>query len=366
MLHWKSLVSLGAVVASSSLAVAAPGKPLPAAQHQPPVAMDATRLWVNLVSRSDSGYGAHAKLRVMGVTSKTDRVRLDWKAGGKVIGTSKCSEGDYREAEKTLDVECSLEKDLKAKGAVDVDVIYSDDQADQDYLVTTLKLNVKNWKGIGPTQYWGIIPDDLLALGWVVYSDHDAYFHRPMFGFWTTDRGLLGKKPTLRCTVNGTKLPDIEAQMESRITVESSFTQPKVQRTYAFERMQLVPKGFYWGTREAVKAKGYDISQGRFAIDNPGAWDCAVRVDGKAVRQLKFTIDDKGLFAPSELQTGSKPLPLSPDTVLVDLRIPADHTEVRVRQDALKKSVGYGLPWPDGKGVKDAQAAFPKSMGLPD
>jgi hypothetical protein len=39
---------------------------------------------------------------------------------------------------------------------------------------------------------------------------------------------------------------------------------------------------------------------------------------------------------------------------------------VRLRQDALKKSVGWGLPWPDHAKAKEAQKAFPATMGTPD
>ena len=38
-----------------------------------------------------------------------------------------------------------------------------DDQTDTEYLVTTLHVTVKSWKGIGTSQNWGILPDDLLA-----------------------------------------------------------------------------------------------------------------------------------------------------------------------------------------------------------
>jgi hypothetical protein len=32
----------------------------------------------------------------------------------------------------------------------------------------------------------------------------------------------------------------------------------------------------------------------------------------------------------------------------------------------MKKSRGYGLPWPSGAGVKAIHAAFPAKRGLPD
>jgi hypothetical protein len=75
-----------------------------------------------------------------------------------------------------------------------------------------------------------------------------------------------------------------------------------------------------------------------------------------------------GMIAPSELQSGAWALELPdfPDNhvVLVDMKIPKDNGyEVRLRQDALKRSIGWGLPWPSHPKAHAAQAAMPPSMG---
>jgi hypothetical protein len=56
-----------------------------------------------------------------------------------------------------------------------------------------------------------------------------------------------------------------------------------------------------------------------------------------------------------------------PNIVLIDMRIPADTGfDQRIRSDAMKKSAGFGLPWPEQPKVQQVQSAFPPSSGLPD
>jgi hypothetical protein len=67
------------------------------------------------------------------------------------------------------------------------------------------------------------------------------------------------------------------------------------------------------------------------------------------------------------MQKGAHPVPTMSNVVLIDMKIPADNgVEKRIRPDAMKKSIGFGLPWPDGPTVKEIQAAFPPASGLPD
>jgi hypothetical protein len=40
--------------------------------------------------------------------------------------------------------------------------------------------------------------------------------------------------------------------------------------------------------------------------------------------------------------------------------------EQRIRPEALKKGVGFGIPWPDSPRSKELQAALPPASGLPD
>jgi hypothetical protein len=352
-----------------SMAASADAKPLPAIQHQPAVVLNLPSVWINLGSFDVSGYKVNASLLVSGATSASDRLRFEWKSGGKVVGVGKC-QSQYDEKSKTLNGTCGIEDNIKAKGPIQIDVIYTDDQEDKDYLVTTLKTDVKNWKGIGKAEYWGIVPDDLLSVAFVYFANERSVFHRPLFQFWST-ANLLGREPTFRCSVDGKKLPDFTAHIDNPhgpgsgySEIESSFTNPKEHRTYSFRHFEIDP-GFHFGRKDDFG--GNDASQVRWAIDSPGKWDCFLRIDGKSVRELLFTVNDQGMIEQSEMQKGAHMVPMVPSLALVDMKIPHNNGfELRIRPEAMKKSIGFGFPWPDGPSVKEIQASFPPASGLSD
>lgn len=317
----------------------------------------------------DSGYTAQAFLRVAGATSKNDRLRFEWKSGGKPIAIGPCSTR-WHQDDQTLSGGCSLEKDVAVTGPIEIDVIYTDDQQDKDYLVATLKTEVRKWRGIGKTQYWGIVPDDLLAAAFVRHWDSSSATRTPFIQFWSSNGGLNGAA-ALRCTVDGKKLPDFEAHLDGahhgtdQSLIEASFTGPKVQRTYTFQHYQLNP-GFRFGPKTKDDEK-LTPDQVRFAADHPGAWNCMLRKDGKQLRQFLFAVEAKGMIQQSAMQTGKRAIRMLPNVSLIDMTIPADNgVEKRVRPDAMRKSIRFGIPWPDHPRVKELQAAFPPASGLPD
>jgi hypothetical protein len=363
------LVALSVLTLALAPAVAAAApRPLPADQHQPPLFLDVGSAWINAVSR-DSTYQAKAFFRVVGATSKNDRMRFEWKAGGKLIAAGACSARWYQ-AEQVLDGTCALDKDVATAGPIDVDVIYTDDQDDKEYLVATLRTEVRRWPGIGKTQYWGLVQDDLLGAAFVRSVDSSSATRVPLVQFWSTHGSLHGKA-SLRCTASGAKLPDFDARLTSanhgvpQSLIESSFTSSKLQRTYTFQHYELDP-GFRFGPK-TEEDKAYTPDQARFAADHPGAWDCMLRKDGKQLRQLMFTVDAQGRIQHSEMQRGKRPLKTPPNVVLIDMKIPADNgVEKRIRPDAMKKSLRFGVPWPEHPRAKELQAAFPPASGLPD
>jgi hypothetical protein len=356
------------IVLTSSIGHAAP-KILPADQHQPALFLDVPALWLNVVTRGSDGYGVQAFLRIGGATSKGDRVRIEWKAGGKVLGIGPCHASWYQ-GEQTLTGACTLEKDVKATGPIEIDVVYTDDQQDQDYLVATLKTEVRRWQGIGKTQFWGIVPDDLLAAAFVRHWDGTSATRAPLIQFWSTNGSLHGKV-TLRCAVDGKKLPDFDAHLDGanhgtdQSTIESSFTGPTVSRTYTFQHYELNP-GFRFGPKTKDDEE-LTPDQVRFAADNPGRWECVLRKDGKQARQFLFTVDDRGMIRDSEMQRGRRAIKTLPGVSLIEMKIPADNgVEKRLRPEALRKSIGFGIPWPEHPRAKELQAAFPPASGLPD
>jgi hypothetical protein len=353
------------VVAGFPAVALAGGKPLPASQHSPPLVLSFPSLAISVSSQNDAGYTASAELFIFGATSKTDRLRFDWKSGGKVIGTAKCTVR-YEEKVKTIQSTCKLEKEVKAKGPIEIDVIYTDDQQDKDYLVATLKTDVKNWKVDKNSQYWGLIPDDLLAASFVHFGDGGPRLDKPLFWFWSTNENL-GSHEVMRCTVDGAKLPDFDVDLGNPADyglqlVESGLSNEKEKRKYTFVHYQLAPE-FRFGPKEV---KGSNDGR-RWLIDNPGKWDCLLRLQGKAAREFLFTVNAKGMIEPSEMQKGKNPIAHEPDFVMIDMKIPKDNgVEKRIRPDAIKKSIGFGVPWPDSPRSKELQGAFPAAMGLPD
>ncbi|HEX3905409.1 MAG TPA: hypothetical protein VH853_21480 [Polyangia bacterium] len=353
------------LLAAVAVAHADPKLP-PGSAHDPPVFQDQSVAWMTVVSR-DSHYGAHGWFRVYGATNKNDGLTMVWRSGAKILGEGPC-QTNWNHKHKTLAGDCSVDKDLTAAGPVEVDLVYRDDQTDKKYLVTTFKLTVYNWKGIGKTHSWGILPDDLLAVAFVRHwRAEDAAHNVPLFEFWSSNSGKEtgGGMGTFRCTVGDTKLPDFDAHFDrahsatQQYEIESSYTTPKEHREFTYEHEEIDP-GFHFGAKDPSA----DPNRFRWVIDNPGDWDCFLRREGHVVREFVFKVDDKGMIQASELQSGKHPLPTPDNVALIDMKIPKENgIETRLRPDALKKSIGFGQPWPDGPNAKALQAAFPPAIG---
>lgn len=357
------------VALAPSLALAAGKTPLPADKHDPVLFVDHGADWINVVGY-DHDYSVNAAFRIYGAGSTNDRARLEWKSGGKVVDSAPCK-GDFYEKGKTLNVNCSMEKHPSVTGPIDADLIYIDDQTDTEYLVTTFHVTVHSWNRVGNYKDWGILPDDLLSVAFIRHwygPDDDTFFHKPLFEFWSS-APFFGGDATLRCTVDGKKLPDFKAHIDNahgalQKEIDVSVNQPNNQRHYYYEHLGVDPD-FHFGPKDQHGI--YDPTKMNWIIDNPGKWVCLLRKDSHQVREFAFTVNDKGMVEPSEMQKGSKPIPTLNNVVLIDMKIPADNgVEKRIRPDAMKKSIGFGVAWPDGPKVKEIQAAFPPASGTPD
>jgi hypothetical protein len=341
---------------TTTTALAAP-KPLPASQHDPVLTFNVATAWIQIVSQDVQGYQVHTEFLIGGAASKGDRLRFVWRSGAKALGTGTC-ESNYFEDVHTLRATCALDSPVKATGPVAIDVIYTDDQQDKDYLVTTLTTTVRHWKGVGKSEYWGHVPDDLMSLAFVYHQNDAVAVRKPVFEFWAARKDFGGDSPAFRCTVDGKKLPDFEAAIDSvhgryQSHIESEFVTPTTHRTYAFTHLGVDP-GFKLGAREKVEIYDLTDPKQRMAIDNPGHWDCLLRVGGKPVREFLFTVNDKGLIEQSEMQHSAHPIWTTPTTVLIDMKIPANNGfDERVRPEAMRRSVGFGLPWPDSPRAKE-------------
>jgi hypothetical protein len=213
----------------------------------------------------------------------------------------------------------------------------------------------------------------LLGAAWVKHHGrfmlHDAREGHPHFYFWAAHENNLGHA-TMRCTINGAKLPDI--QLDAGSPTSAGFQVEAVEHprngkelAYRWSHVEGVAD-VYFGCK--ADYQGAESLDGKvvFLAEHPGAWRCQVRNDGSAIRELSFNVSDKG-FISSELQTAAGAPPTFDNVSAVELRFPKDAKfDARVRPEAMKQSRGYGLPWPAGPAVQASQATFPPASGLPD
>lgn len=217
------------LMAVLSAAPAMADKPLPGDQHEPPVFLDETATWVSTQTQRE-GYKLNGYLRVYGITSEKDRVRIEWKQGGKLLATMKCNP-QFSNEKRNFEGRCGYNGDklITALGMVDADVIYSDDQTEKEYLVRTLHVNVAKWNEIGKDRMWQVLQDDLLAGAWAMEVPRDGVIS-PYFLFWIehNDSGA----GSLRCTVDGRKLDDLEVDLETQKgeEIDADHTTEKVQQ----------------------------------------------------------------------------------------------------------------------------------------
>jgi hypothetical protein len=361
---------LCAAVVASLAGSAQAGPRLPGSEHSPPRFVDEPSNAIGLTRRLEGkveGYGFHFMTLIAGATNENDRARLDWKQGGKALASVKCPLSIHAGA--VAYVECEYrDKPLTAKGTIDADLIYIDDSDNQEYLLRSYKFTVARYPAFGDA-VWQVVPDDLLAGAWVRHrfpqEIRNSTAGRPQFYFWIA--GELRSKMTMRCTVDGAKLPDIKLSGEfgDAHAIEAT-TQPRTGNGvhYVWTEVEAT-MDVNFGFKADYGGAANDFN-GVFLGDHPGAWVCLVRNDGDALRELAFTVTDKG-FITSELQT-AKGAPVTFDNVsAVELRFPKGAKgDGRIRPDAMKKSRGFGLSWPDAPSVKSIQATFPAASGWPD
>lgn len=394
----RSLVVL-ALLALPSLALAAPAKPKPlpvpapkvtkeaaptppptsasgrplGITHKPPVILDEATAFLTLRTRSDEGYDFRAWVELPTLSSKTDTAHIDLKQNGKVLATAKCT---LDRASNYTSGNCEYGgTPLKAKGDLEADLVYWDDQSEKEYLVRTFKVTAYHFSGQWET--WQIFPDDVLASGYA-YMGHDnredgTYRHVDFYIWFSTGDYL--NEGTLRCTVNGTKkLPDIaldpQGGGDETGTIEADVQPKNGERvTYRWQRMDLMAE-LLWGKRETLK---YDMpkTQAKDTVlsDNPGKWECKLRHDGKAIRVLSFVVDNNGMILPDEIQSGKGAIAMiNSRVVLIDNRLTPDSAsfDKRINPAAMKKSMGFGLPWPTHPKVQTIQGSYPAKSGQPD
>lgn len=345
------LASVGTLVGTAAIAHA--GNALPAGTtHNPPLFVDESTTSVELINRGEDGYWFRVAAEVSGFASGS-RLRLDWTQKGKVLASAQC-ESKAIQAGRYGYVCASSGTALQAVGEVQALLIYEDDADDKEYLVRTYKVNPTKWT----KDTWQLAADDMLGAAYVEHPNAGTWSAIPRFRFWIAN-AAPGVDTTFRCSVNGAKLPDFVGSLSSSHFVEGGNLEADMlvkgaHKTWHWQASGFIPKSLHWG------AKTGDADKAFWLIDNPGAWDCEVRQNGVAIRRLLFTVNNQGMIESHPMQTAKDAAPLAPNVALIDIRIPAGAGfDQRIKPDQLKKSRGFGLPWPTHPSVAAIHAAFP-------
>jgi hypothetical protein len=82
----------------------------------------------------------------------------------------------------------------------------------------------------------------------------------------------------------------------------------------------------------------------RFLGDHPGAWSCDLRVDGRVLRSLMFSVGADGRVAPHPEQTGPQAFRMVPGLTLIDVRLPSSPPDEYVDPAAIRASLQFGQP----------------------
>ncbi|HEX5061108.1 MAG TPA: hypothetical protein VFV99_17200 [Kofleriaceae bacterium] len=319
-------------------------------EANPPKLVDESSTTVS-VWRNGNGYFPRAKATIAGTTqAPSNMYRLEWKQGAKLLATLKCSwqQSDNRKQDWNT-VECEDNNlSLTAKGAIEANLIYTDDQQGVDYLVRTYKVTVAKYPSKGDP-VWQVVPDDVLATAWAHQGGESVKIR-----FWL---GMDNTSVELRCTVDGKKLPDIKMSGHADDNnIEATVYDNKANATkYVWQQAG----GGGTDVQVGMPPKDFKPSDGivQYLGQYPGKWDCIVRQNGKQLREVLFTVNNKGSIDADPNQPGVYPSWVVP----IELRFGKDILDGRVRPDAMKKSRGFGLPWP-----KPPTTKFPAASGLPD
>jgi hypothetical protein len=368
-------LAAGALSLAVGLPAAADKLPPLASKQNPPRYIDETILKFYLMHQGPRGYFFALETFVYGPISDSDSVRIDFIQKGKVLARKRCP----------LDgggtIKCKYdEKALTASGPVTANLIYIDDQEDKEYLLRQLHVRIAVFPWM-KEKHWQILHDDMLGTAFLWHQVEDQVYegrglNELVFYFWVT--GNYKEEPHLRCTVDGKKVPDFKTTFSTVGSAgidEDTHVKGK-ERNYVWNGWVLQPYRLFWGTEKELKEKRviWDDKQleeqkrngYRFLYEMPGDWECHLRYQGKPIRQFSFHVNEKGTIDPSEAQSAPG-FPMLPDGVVhVEMRLPRNSFDTRVRSDAIKKSMRYGMPWPRHPAIEEFKRSLPAPYGLPD
>lgn len=328
--------------------------------HSPQIFVDEATSFVYLLNQS-GGYRFDVTAEVSGLPARSP-VRVDWTSGGRVVATVRCrattSDAIYA---NTAHVSCEYRgTPIRAVGAIDAKLIVTDDADSHEYVIRDFNVTAAGYHGDRSGPIYQLVPDDLLGTAYAVHL-HGGYASNGQvgFNFWFSGQTVT-RDATMRCTVDGHQLNDIEAQFEdapNAVEIQADLIPASGPRkTYRWNHVQLRPRFFYYGT---APHPSYLVLG-----DHAGAWSCDVRKDHEVLRTLVFTVGADGMIQSSAMQQGTGAVPLVHDVAWIEMKIPGrNKIDGRIRPAAMRRTRGYGLPWPSAPAVTAQQNAFPGNFG---
>jgi hypothetical protein len=327
----------------------------------------------------DSRYIIRVNGLVAGAIDTADRVKIEWKANGKVALAFEC---DVQGSDGQAPFECRTDesKALDLYGDVQAVFSYVDDSEDAVTPLYTMNLKV--------ARFWGWYQRGKKVMHFPKYQiDHSdllgsaIVWHRPFeepstlgaIELYTT--GVVGSDgggewgtETMRCTAAGTKLADVRAGVGNMQLAEATDWRGPDKPTHAvkWQRMVTMPTGFRWGTTAKLsddERRQYDAKEIVVLGDHPGDWSCDLRRKGQVLRTFSFKVGTDGRIAPHAEQTAG--LRLLSSESMVTVSFPDEAWDGYFDPARMKSTGWFGRPWSSAPPTKLAKPKGPLELPAP-
>lgn len=307
----------------------------------------------------DNRYIVKVKGVVAGPIDGADRIKVDWKANGKIVSSFEC---DIQGSDGQAPFECRGDeaKPLDHYGAVQAVFSYVDDSEDRTTPIYTMNLRV--------ARFWHWYQRGSKTLHYPKYQiDHSdllgsaIVWHRPFeepntvgeiefysIGVVGEDGGGEWGSETMRCNAAGTKLADVRSGVGGFQLAESlDWRGPdKPKHAVKWQKLVAMPTGFRWGTSKGLsedEQRRYDAKELVILGDHPGEWSCDLRRKGKVLRTFTFTVGKDGRIAPHAEQGAG--LRLLKSEAMVSVSFPDDVWDAYFDPERMKAAGFFGRPW---------------------
>jgi hypothetical protein len=322
----------------------------PALAAGPALVLDDGSVAVSLKNDSGRGdkemkYGFRVSGRVMGKPAPSDRLRADFKKGGKTLASVRC---EVNQRDKNFQCE-NADAALKVTGPVDIALTYLQDATDKEIPLRTLHLKVVDVKEPGVKNTMrpaaqidvGGVPGTAVA-----YLTDQETESKPTFVFW---RGVApGEHDRLpeedvRCLVNGKRLPGkITFDVEHDEPIEWTVNTPHGAKTAKIKRYSI---GFMSLARIGEKFLKHAGPEFVVMNRNPGDWVCQYRSEGELVREFRFKVNAEGWLAPHPEQSGPNALNFPPGATLLEQKFGAPKLNHAFSAAGVQAEAFFGRPW---------------------